>query len=132
MTRADRVRLTHMLEAAREALSFAQDRSRAELNHNRMLLHSLVRSVEIVGETAVNVSPEYKGSSPGIPWARLAGMRNRLIHAYFDIDADIVWDTTVLDLPPLKNCRIDEVTRGTGRVTLQLAQSLQWSRSTGS
>ena len=98
---ADRVRLMHMLEAAREALSFAKGHVRADLTHNRMLLHSLVRSIEIVGEASVHVSREYKAVSPEIPWARLAGMRNRVIHAYFDIDEDIVWDTTVLDLPPL-------------------------------
>ena len=101
MTSANRVRLTHMLEAAGEALSFAQNRSRADLDHNRMLLHSLVRSIEIIGEASVNVSREYRDTSPEIPWAKLAGMRNRLIHAYFDIDLDIVWDTTALDLPPL-------------------------------
>jgi len=51
-----------------------------------MLLHSLVRSIESVGEASVHVSREYKGASPEIPWARLAGMRNRIVHAYFDID----------------------------------------------
>jgi uncharacterized protein with HEPN domain len=106
---ADRVRLVHMLDAAREALSFAANRSRADLNHERMLLHSLVRSIEVIGEAAINVSPEYKTSSE-IPWVKLAGMRNRLVHAYFDIDEDIVWDTTVLDLPPL----IAELTKRTG------------------
>ena len=82
-----------------------------------MLLHSLVRSIEIIGEAAVSVSPEYKGTSPGIPWAKLVGMRNRLIHAYFDIDADIVWDTTVLDLPPLVNALTELVSVGSGGVT---------------
>jgi uncharacterized protein with HEPN domain len=96
-----------MVDAAREALSFAQDRSRTDLNHNRMLLHSLVRNIEIIGEAAVNVSQEFKDTSPGIPWAKLAGMRNRLVHAYFDIDPDIVWDTATQDLPPL----VTELTR---------------------
>lgn len=90
-----------MLEAIREALSFAKGRSRADLNHDRMLLHSLVRCIEIVGEAAVHVSEEFKSGFPAFPWAELAGMRNRLIHAYFDIDLDIVWDTTVQDLAPL-------------------------------
>jgi uncharacterized protein with HEPN domain len=97
----DRVRLMHMLEAAREALSFAKEHTRSDLRHNRMLLHSLVRSIEIVGEASIHVSRDCKEASTEIPWAKLAGMRNRVIHAYFDIDEDIVWDTTVLDLPPL-------------------------------
>ena len=90
-----------MLEAAREALSYTEDRCRADLGHNRMLLHSLVRSIEIIGEAAVSVSREYRDDVPKIPWAKRAGMRNRLVHAYFDIDADIVWDTTVQDLASL-------------------------------
>jgi uncharacterized protein with HEPN domain len=66
-----------------------------------MLLHSLVRSIEIVGEAAVHVSSDLKNRTPEVPWPDLTGMRNRLIHAYFDIDPDIVWSTTILDLPPL-------------------------------
>ena len=66
-----------------------------------MLLNALVRSIEVIGEAAVKISPEYKLATPEIPWRKLVGMRNRLIHGYFDIDPDTVWDTTVLDLPPL-------------------------------
>jgi uncharacterized protein with HEPN domain len=90
-----------MLDAAREALSFAENRSRSDLGHDRMLLHSIVRNVEILGEAAAKVSAEFRDSAPNIPWANLRATRNRLIHAYFDIDPDIVWDTTVRDLPPL-------------------------------
>jgi uncharacterized protein with HEPN domain len=90
-----------MLEAAREAISFSEGRSREHLFDDRMLLHSLVRSIEIIGEAAVHVSADYKESASDIPWTELTGMRNRLIHAYFDIDPDIVWATTNRDLPPL-------------------------------
>lgn len=101
MSSSDRIRLMHMLEASREALSFASGFTRADLTHNRMLLHSLVRSIEIVGEASIHVSRECKDALLEIPWAQLAGMRNRVIHAYFDIDQNIVWDTTTQDLPPL-------------------------------
>lgn len=90
-----------MLEAAKEATQFSQGRSRDDLFSDRMLLHSLVRSIEIVGEAAVHVSAELKDRTPEVPWYDLTGMRNRLIHAYFDIDPDIVWSTTTVDLPPL-------------------------------
>ena len=56
-----------------------------------------------MGEAAVNVSREYRDNTPEVPWAKLAGMRNRLVHAYFDIDPDIVWDTTTQDLPRLSS-----------------------------
>jgi len=90
-----------MLEAAREAISFAQGRSRADLEDNRMLFHALVRSMEIIGEAASQVSRELRDVGCGLPWADVIGMRNRLIHAYFDVDADIIWDTATRDLPLL-------------------------------
>jgi uncharacterized protein with HEPN domain len=66
-----------------------------------MLILSIVKSVEIIGEAASKVSSEGREASPEIPWADIAAMRNRLIHVYFDIDLDRVWDTTTDDLPPL-------------------------------
>jgi uncharacterized protein with HEPN domain len=90
-----------MLDAAREALAFAQGRSRADLDGDRMLVLALVKSIEIVGEAASKVSPAARSAVPGLPWSSIVGMRNRLIHAYFDIDLDRVWDTITDDLPPL-------------------------------
>jgi uncharacterized protein with HEPN domain len=101
-----------MLDAAREALSFAENRSRTDVGHDRMLLHSIVRNIEILGEAAANVSPECRDSAPNVPWAKLRAMRNRLVHAYFDIDPDIVWDTTVRDLPPLIEALCDLLSEG--------------------
>ena len=101
MDRADEVRMRHMLDAAREALSFIQERSRAELDENRMLVLSLVKEVEIVGEAAYKVSAATRGDLLSIPWADLIGMRHRLVHAYFDINLDALWQTMVEDLPAL-------------------------------
>jgi uncharacterized protein with HEPN domain len=101
MNEADRVRAQHMLDAAREAIIFAKDRKEDELASDRMLLLSLVKEIEIIGEAAVRISQELKRAFPQLPWATAAGMRNRLIHAYFDIDADVVWSTVNGDLPTL-------------------------------
>jgi uncharacterized protein with HEPN domain len=90
-----------MLEAAREAMSFIQGQSRKALDSNRMLVLSLVKCIEIIGEAASRVSPETQAKHTGIPWVDIVGMRNRLIHAYFEIDLDRVWDTVTDDLPPL-------------------------------
>lgn len=97
----DQVRLRHMLEAASEAVSFIQGRSRTELHEDRQLTLSLVKLIEIVGEAATKVSPETQSRHPEIEWRDIVGMRNRLIHGYYDIDLDRVWDTVVDDLPPL-------------------------------
>jgi uncharacterized protein with HEPN domain len=101
MRKDDRVRLQHMLDATREAIEFVQGKARADLDSDRMLLLSLVKEIEIVGEAANQVSKAAREQLPGIPWADIVGMRNRLIHAYFDINLDILWQTVQHDLPPL-------------------------------
>ena len=82
-------------------ISFAKGRSRESLTADRMLLRSLERALEIVGEAAGKVSPEFQSAHPEIPWGDMIGMRNRLIHAYFDINPLIVWSTILSDLPAL-------------------------------
>jgi uncharacterized protein with HEPN domain len=101
MQRADHIRLRHMLDAAREATGYVAGKTRADLHGDRMLEHSLVRCIEILGEAAAKVSDETRAACPALPWPAIVGMRNRLIHAYFDVDLDRVWDTVVDDLPPL-------------------------------
>ncbi len=101
MHKADSIRLRHMRDAARDALSFISGKSRADLDTSRMLALSLVKSVEIIGEAASRVSPSCQSAHAGIPWTEIVGMRNRLIHAYFDINLDIVWRTITEELPPL-------------------------------
>ncbi|MDB9515250.1 DUF86 domain-containing protein [Kamptonema animale CS-326] len=94
-------RLRHILDAAREAVLFAQDKTRSDLNTNRMLTLSLVKCIEIVGEAAANITRERQDELPQIPWPQIIGMRNRLIHAYFEVNLDIVWDVVTDNLPPL-------------------------------
>lgn len=66
-----------------------------------MLTLSLVKSIEIIGEAASTVTPEFRQQYPEIPLRDIVAMRNRLIHVYFDIDLDRVWDTIADDLPGL-------------------------------
>lgn len=101
MRHDDWVRTRHMLDAATEALSFARGSTRDSLKQDRKLALALVKSIEIIGEAAAKVSDECQRGHPQIPWASIVGMRNRLIHAYFDVDLDRVWDTITDDLPPL-------------------------------
>ena len=87
----DEIRLRHMLEAAYEAESFARGRKRADLDEDRMLVLSLLKAIEIVGEAASQVTDVGRNQLPSIPWSEIIGMRNRLVHVYFDIDLDIVY-----------------------------------------
>lgn len=97
----DRVRIGHMIEAAEDALRFIANRPRADLDSDRMLLFALVRAVEIIGEAASKVSEQTRSAHTEIPWKAIIGMRNRLIHAYFDIDADILWVAVTAEIPAL-------------------------------
>jgi len=90
-----------MIDAAKEVLSFAKNKNRKDLYTDRMLALSIVKSIEIIGEAASTVSKEFREKYKEIPWASIIAMRNRLIHVYFDIDLDRVWDTITDDLPPL-------------------------------
>lgn len=101
MHKDDEVRLRHMLDAAKEAVSFSTGKSRSALDSDRMLVLALVKDIEMIGEAASKVSEETQAVYRDIPWPELIGMRNRLIHAYFDINLDIVWQTVVEDLPLL-------------------------------
>ena len=101
MQSTDLVRMRHMLDAAREAVSFIAGKNRQDLDANRMLTLSLVKDVEILGEAASKVSEEGKRACPDIPWRDIIAMRNRLIHGYFDVDLNIVWQTVTDELPPI-------------------------------
>ncbi len=101
MKESDIFRLGHILEAAREALSFAAGYKREDLDTNRMLMHTLVREIEIIGEAASKLSPEARKQIPSIEWRKVVGMRNRLIHAYYDINLDILWTTVIYNIPKL-------------------------------
>jgi uncharacterized protein with HEPN domain len=108
MRKDDLIRLRHMLDAAREALTFVTSRSRSDLDTDRMLVLSLVKDIEIIGEAASKVSIEVRTKQPQIPWQDIIDMRNHLIHAYFEVDLDIVWDTVSKDLPPLAT-KLEEI-----------------------
>ncbi len=90
-----------MLDAALLAIDLVRDKTRADLDKDISLTLALVKTIEIVGEAAGRISAECRSSHPAIPWLDIIGMRHRLIHAYFDINSDIVWETVTDDLPQL-------------------------------
>jgi uncharacterized protein with HEPN domain len=90
-----------MLDDAREAVAMVRGRTRRELDTDRQLNLSLVRLLEIVGEAAGRLPAEERVRHPGIAWAEIVGLRNRLIHGYDSVDYDILWQIVSNDLPPL-------------------------------
>jgi uncharacterized protein with HEPN domain len=101
MDQVDLIRFRHMRDAAAEALHFSAGKDRADLDHDRMFVLAILKDLEIIGEAASRVSLEARQIAPMVPWDDIVGMRNRLIHGYFDLNLDIVWETVSHDLPGL-------------------------------
>jgi len=97
----DMTRLFHLCEAAVEAVGHTANRNHSDWETDRLLQLSLIRLLEVVGEAAASISVEFQKEHPEIPWRTMIGMRNRLIHGYFDVNLDVVWQTVQEDLPGL-------------------------------
>lgn len=102
MQQDDLIRFKHMIDAANETLGFISGKSKDSLINDRMLVLAIVKDIKIIGEAAGKISKETRNAHNTIPWQDIIDMRNRLIHAYYDVDIEIVWDTVNKDLPPLK------------------------------
>lgn len=99
MKPADRVRLRHIVDALTSMIRFTAGRRREDLDKDEMLTFALVYAAQIVGEAANKVGVEFRNQHPELPWALIIGMRHRLVHAYSDINHDILW-TTVTEAAP--------------------------------
>ena len=97
----DIVRIRHMLEATQLALQFVAGVDRETFEQDIARQFSVIRALEIIGEAAANLSEEFQQANPMLPWSAMKRMRNQLIHAYFTVDLDLVWDTLCHDLPPM-------------------------------
>lgn len=93
--------LKHMRDYAEEALRFSAGRSRSDLDVDRMFMLATCRLLEMLGEASCQITQATRDASPRIPWAQIIGLRHRLVHAYDQINLDIVWNIVTTDLPPL-------------------------------
>jgi uncharacterized protein with HEPN domain len=90
-----------MIDHAREAIDILGDRSLDELSQERGVTLALTRLVEIIGEAASQLTPAHREKIDGVPWSQIIGMRNRLAHAYREVDTRILWLTITGELAPL-------------------------------
>ena len=99
--RTDDERLLDILEAINRIYQFAPA-DRAAFDSNRLIQNWFVSHMQIIGEASQRLSQKLKAAHPEVPWKEITGMRNILVHHYFDIDLDVVWNIFVHDLPPFK------------------------------
>jgi uncharacterized protein with HEPN domain len=97
----DASRLQHILEAAQRTVRHTKNRKRVDLDNDELLGLALIRLLEIIGEAAWGISENLRNRYPDIAWRQMANMRNRVIHGYFDVNNDLVWETVTAELPPL-------------------------------
>ena len=89
------------LLAARDAAEFASGLKFSQFDDSRLHQNAVLKAIEIVGEAASKVSDTTRTAYPDIPWEEIVGMRNRLVHAYFEVDRVLVWRTVRDDIPAL-------------------------------
>ena len=97
----DAARLYDMLESARAAIEYCQERQREDLENNRMLADAVVRRIEVVGEAARGISQTLQVAHPEVAWRAIMATRHIIVHEYDRIDFNIVWRIVVEHLPPL-------------------------------
>ena len=90
-----------MLDACEQITRIARGLTREQLESDESAVLALSRAVEIVGEAARALSQNERDKHPAIPWTGIIGARNRLIHAYWKVDLDVLWDIVELDVPQL-------------------------------
>ena len=101
MNERDRLYLRHVLDAIGAIESFTIE-GRGSFMSDRKTQSAVVRQIEIIGEAVKQLSPVLTGSEPTVPWRQIAGTRDRMIHAYFNVDLDAVWTMVQNDLPQLR------------------------------
>jgi len=102
MKKSPLVFIKHILDNIEDIESFTEKVSKEEFFGNKEKQNAVVRSLEIIGEASKNVSGDFKEKYKDIEWREIIGTRDKIIHHYFGVNLDIIWDIIKIDLPVLK------------------------------
>ena len=94
--------LRHILEAIADVKNSIKKTSKSQFKENKDVKDATVRRIEVIGEAVKNISKDLKDKHPEVEWRKIAGARDIMIHAYFSVDLDVVWNIVTQSLPILK------------------------------
>lgn len=98
---SDELYLRHIVESSLEIVLYSKGMRKKDFLKDHKTQDAMIRRFEIIGEATKKLTEKTRREEASIPWKRIAGMRDRLIHDYFSVDLDLVWQTAKTGLPPL-------------------------------
>lgn len=98
----DMVYLRHIAEAIEHIEDYLAKVSKDQFLKTPLLQDAVIRRLEVIGEASRNISEELRGRYPQVPWSQIVGLRNRIVHEYFGVDLEVIWEIVQHDLPSLK------------------------------
>ncbi len=101
MERDDSVLIGHILDTARKIAARVSSLSREQYDRDAELRDAIAYRIQVIGEAASKISPKYRANHPEVPWARVIGMRHRIVHDYLNVNYKILWEAAKNDIPKL-------------------------------
>jgi len=102
MRKNPKIFIQHIRESIEKVEEYTKKVSKAEFFRSSQIQDAVIRKLEIIGEAAKNIPPDFRKKYPDIPWRKIAGMRDVFIHQYFGVDSNLIWRIIEKDLPELK------------------------------
>lgn len=92
-----------ILDSIQDIKFFTKDMSFEEFAKDKKTINAVIRSIEVIGEASKKIPKSIRERYPAIPWRKVSGMRDKMIHEYFGVDVEILWKTIKEDIPPLES-----------------------------
>lgn len=102
MIKKDIIYLKHIRDAIELIQKYTEKINKSDFDSMVIIQDAVIRRIQVIGEAVKNISIPFKKEYSQIPWREITGMRDKIIHGYFNVDNDIVWEVVVKDLPSLK------------------------------